>query len=345
MLAFPCGNKGKIFPQCIHVQDSSQPGEARRLAIFLCHSLGFSELSTAQVALVVTELATNLVKHTEQSGGYLIFSPFEQNSIVGLDILSLDQSVGITNISECLRDGYSSTNTTGGGLGSIRRQSTVFDIFSVPDKGVAILSRFWPLAAPEPFAALDVGAVCLPITGEEACGDAWAMKAGPDSTLFMLADGLGHGPDAAEAANQAVATFLESAPRRPAELLMLIHNALRHTRGAAIAIAEIYTDQLSVHFAGIGNITAQVHSDEKVRNLFSHNGTAGIAGTPKIMEFIYPWTNTSLLIMHSDGLATHWSFDDYPGLANKHPALIAGVLFRDHQRLHDDSCVLVAKPR
>ena len=49
------------------------------------------------------------------------------------------------------------------------------------------------------------------------------------------------------------------------------------------------------------------------------------------------------MVLHSDGVATHWLLDDYPGLAQKHPALIAGVLFRDHQRLRDDSAVVVAK--
>lgn len=48
-------------------------------------------------------------------------------------------------------------------------------------------------------------------------------------------------------------------------------------------------------------------------------------------------------MLHSDGVATHWALQDYPGLAQKHPALIAGVLFRDFQRPRDDSTVLVAK--
>jgi anti-sigma regulatory factor (Ser/Thr protein kinase) len=130
-------------PRHIRVQDSSQSGEARRLAVSLCHALEFNELRTAQIALVVTELATNLIKHTAQAGGYLIFTPIEQNGVIGLDILSLDQGPGIINIGECLRDGYSSTGTTGGGLGSIRRQSSLFDIYSIPNQGSAILSRFW----------------------------------------------------------------------------------------------------------------------------------------------------------------------------------------------------------
>jgi hypothetical protein len=187
-----------------------------------------------------------------------------------------------------------------------------------------------------------MGAVCLPVDGEKACGDAWAMKVSREIARFMLADGLGHGPDAAEASNQAVATFLQTFPRSPSEQMMEIHNALRHTRGAAVAIAEIAFSLFNVRFTGIGNIAGLIYNGTNAVNLLSYNGTAGM-GVLKTKEFSYPWTVDSLLVMHSDGLATHWSLADYPGLALKHPALIAGVLFRDHQRLHDDSCVLVAK--
>jgi anti-sigma regulatory factor (Ser/Thr protein kinase)/serine/threonine protein phosphatase PrpC len=311
------------------------------MVISLCHALEFNELRTAQVALVVTELATNLVKHTALAGGYLIFTPIVENGFIGLDILSLDQGPGITHIGECLRDGYSSTGTPGGGLGSIRRQSSLFDIYSSPGQGTAIFSRFWQHTSPDS-SFLEVGAVCLPVDGEIACGDAWAMQANRENARFMLADGLGHGPDAAEAANQAVATFMQIATHRSDELALQIHNALRHTRGAAVAIAEIAFGLLNVRFTGIGNISGLIYTGTNSFNLVSYNGTAGM-GVPKIKEFTYPWTNDSLLIMHSDGLSTHWSLADYPGLAQKHPTLIAGVLFRNHQRSRDDSCVLVAK--
>jgi hypothetical protein len=49
--------------------------------------------------------------------------------------------------------------------------------------------------------------------------------------------------------------------------------------------------------------------------------------------------------MHSDGLATHWNLDQYPGLSGRHPSLIAGVLYRDFTRGRDDVTVVVAKKR
>jgi hypothetical protein len=47
--------------------------------------------------------------------------------------------------------------------------------------------------------------------------------------------------------------------------------------------------------------------------------------------------------MHSDGLGTQWRLERYPGLIQKHPSLIAGVLYRDFNRERDDVTVLVAK--
>jgi hypothetical protein len=122
----------------------------------------------------------------------------------------------------------------------------------------------------------------------------------------------------------------------------LIHAGLRGTRGAAVAVAEVALKTRGVRYAGVGNISGLILSGGTAHNLVSHNGTAGVEAR-KIQEFSYPWPEDGLLVLHSDGLATHWSLADYPGLAQKDPALIAGVLFRDHQRLRDDSTVVVAK--
>ena len=62
-------------------------------------------------------------------------------------------------------------------------------------------------------------------------------------------------------------------------------------------------------------------------------------------EFTYPWTEASVLVLHSDGLQSQWSLDQEPGLAARHPALIAGVLFRDHRRGRADVTVVAARQR
>ena len=339
-----------IFPRYMRVEDSSNVGEARRLAAGFCRSLGFDETRSGQAAIIATELASNIVKHA--GGGDLILRAFEIAGATGIDILALDRGPGIANIGASLRDGHSTAGSAGTGLGAIRRLSAAFDLSSAPGKGCAVFSRLWQDEPPAPAAAghvaLNVAAVCLPVAGEQACGDAWAMRAGrlaEEATSFMLADGLGHGPDAACAANLAVAIFAKNALRSPGEILRLIHEGLHGGRGAAVAVAQVSGAAVAprvVRYAGVGNISGLILSGEDSHNLASYNGTAGLE-VRKIEEFIYPWPQGSTLVLHSDGVATHWALQDYPGLAQKHPALIAGVLFRDFQRPRDDSTVLVAK--
>ena len=108
------------------------------------------------------------------------------------------------------------------------------------------------------------------------------------------------------------------------------------TRGAAVAVADLDSRAGVVRFCGLGNITGSVTApDAGRRQMVSHNGTAGLQART-MQEFAYPWTAGALLILHSDGLATHWSLDCYPGLARRDPSLIAGVLFRDFARGRDD---------
>jgi len=94
------------LPRHLRVDGASHVGTARRLAAALCRELGFGEVRAGEAALVVTELGTNLLKHTGGAGGTLVFRPLQGAGGAGLDILSLDQGPGIANIGECLRDGY-----------------------------------------------------------------------------------------------------------------------------------------------------------------------------------------------------------------------------------------------
>jgi hypothetical protein len=120
------------------------------------------------------------------------------------------------------------------------------------------------------------------------------------------------------------------------------HGALRATRGAAMAVAAIQPVRGTVTFAGIGNISAAIHADGTARSLASHNGTVGHI-MRKVQEFAYDWSAGAALVLHSDGINTRWRADAYPGLLQQHPALLAGVLFRDAARERDDATALVVR--
>jgi len=323
----------------LRVDEASGVGEAQRLAAAVSRGLGFSETATGHVSIVARELASNLVKHA--GGGVLLVTVVERPDGPGIELLALDRGPGIRNIGESLRDGQSTGGSLGTGLGAVRRLSSVFDIYAPPGAGAAVLSRIWAQAPKRtlPLRPFTVGAVCLPLDGEEACGDTWVVHQTAERSLVMVADGLGHGAGAATAAAQAMRTFRAHVERGVAELVAVLDAALRPTRGAAVAIAEILSRRGVVNYAGLGNIAGRIYEGEDVRHLATTEGTAG-TGTRKTHEYTYPWPPDGLLLMHSDGLAGRWDLDGYPGLRSRHPSLIAGVLLRDHRRQRDDVTVV-----
>ncbi|MDF5728984.1 MAG: SpoIIE family protein phosphatase [Rhizonema sp. PD38] len=267
----------------------------------------------------------------------------------------------MANVQECLRDGFSTKGTSGTGLGAIQRLCDVFDIHSVVGLGTALVAQLWVgkesgdrrvLNSQHPSLVktrersdfLELGVVQLAKPGQEVCGDAWAVETQFERSLILVADGLGSGSAAAVASTEAVRILQTNALQSPKAILEIAHSALRGTRGAAVAIAEINPTQQTIRFAGIGNIAGVAIAETGNRSLVSYNGIIGHQ-VRKIEEFVYPWSARSQLIMYSDGLGTQWSLDRYPGLLSHHPALIAGVLYRDFKRSHDDVTVLVAKMR
>jgi len=321
------------------VSEPSQAAEARRVAMGLARELRFDETGVGEVALVVTEAATNLLKHA--GGGELVLAPVEGDG-GALDVLALDRGPGIADVERSLEDGYSTAGSPGTGLGAMRRLAAVFDIGSGPGAGTAVLARLGRRAPAEPAGRLAVGGLSLPHPREETSGDAWTVRATRVGARILVVDGLGHGTGAAEAARGAVGVFEANPGLAPGAMLGAIHAAIRHTRGAACAVAEVDLDRRLVCFAGVGNIAGAVIGPAGTRSLVSHNGIVGHQ-MRRVQEFDYPWPPAGLLVLHSDGLATHWSLDRYPALARRHPTLVAGLLYRDFSRRSDDVTVVIAR--
>jgi anti-sigma regulatory factor (Ser/Thr protein kinase) len=328
--------------QCLlEVTDASHTGEARRLAVQCAGRCGLGEADRGAVAIAVTELATNIIKHA--SSGAILCEPIAHRDIGGMRVVGFDKGPGIANIAQALEDGYSTSGTTGSGLGAVRRLSTHFDIYSVPEQGTCVMAEFWPKkVAPVRSIPFQVGTVSIAMRKETVCGDGWACKAVNGGGLLMVVDGLGHGMFAAEAAREAERIMFESQSTAPSTILHDCHEALRKTRGAAAAVAAISTGDRLLSFAGVGNISGTVIGRNGRRGMTSHNGTLGHE-LYKIQEFSSPWEREHVLIMHSDGLGSRWDLDQYPGIVRKHPSIIAAVLFRDFDRRRDDVTVLVAK--
>ena len=335
----------------IAVSEASQVAEGRRLALWLASNLDFPEERGGRAALVASELATNLYKHARK--GELLFRRLRtpDGEADGMEILALDKGPGIPDIALSRRDGYSTAGTLGHWLGAVERQADDIEIYTQPT-GTVVAARLWR-KTPAPNASrpqYDVGAVQVSYDSEPVCGDDWAWRLRDGRLSIFVADGLGHGLPAHEAAIAATRVFNASHELPPGRLVEDVHAALRPTRGAAVASLAVDLERRTASFAGLGNISGVVlHPTGARHSMVSRNGTAGHIA-PKVQEFHYPIPPGAIVVMFSDGLATQWDLRTYPGLQQRSASVIAAVLCRDFSRLErlrrkDDVTVVVARER
>ncbi|RZL03326.1 MAG: histidine kinase [Rubrivivax sp.] len=332
------------------VHEVSQVGEARRAAVHLAETLGFDDVAAGRVALVATELGNNLVRHA-QKGRLLVGRVQGDEGHALVEILSLDQGPGIANVAACMADGYSTGGTPGSGLGAVRRLSQEFDLFSARPAGTVIMSRIAAKAgqgaAPaiaRPATRFEMGAVALAAPGETVCGDAWAVVQDDHLAAIIVADGLGHGPQAAEASHTAVSVFRSMPFGAPGHVVERMHGGMRATRGAAVMMAQLDLDENALIYSGAGNIAGRLISGVGDKSLASQHGTVGVQ-IRHLKDVRQPWPDHALLVLHSDGLTTRWDLDNARGILQHHPTVVAGWLVRDHSRGRDDATVVVLKRR
>ncbi|MFF3907978.1 SpoIIE family protein phosphatase [Streptomyces sp. NPDC001848] len=348
----------------VPVHDSTRVRDVAVAAREACDHAGFDDGRSAAAVLVATELATNLLKHA--GGGRILIdtvdadlTPEAAAGETALQIVAIDHGPGIPDLAAALGDGFSTTASLGAGLGTCGRIADDFDLHSAPGRGTVALARIRASSgrrrygharqvhARHDHAPVWAGGVNIPLTGLQS-GDAWACVRFGERITMLLADGLGHGPAAAQASDAAVRQLRESAHLPPAELLGVLHTVLRSTRGAAVAVAQLDLAQGSLEFSGIGNIGARFRSDGGWQHLLSHPGIVGAHRPAHIPRRRLPWSPDCLLVLHSDGLPSRWSLRDDVPTAELDPGVTAAVIVRDASSaarpVRDDTTVTVLSP-
>ncbi|WP_371764367.1 SpoIIE family protein phosphatase [Massilia sp.] len=325
------------------ITHASDVSAARRAGQKLADALGFDDVKAGRLAIVITEAATNILKHAGE-GTISIMRTQSGVAMPGVDVVAVDNGPGIADIDFALRDGVSTAGTAGTGLGALRRQADEFDAWTQHGRGSAFFMRIWQGAAPPEPCGIEVGALCMPLAGEDESGDGWGVTCDLDGATLVGVDGLGHGPEAAKAAAGAIQALQKRPAALPSEVLHTAHELLRITRGAAMSVARIDYGGGDIRFAGIGNVAAVVFDGTARRALVSHNGIVG-HNMRKVQEFTAPFPPGALCVLASDGILTQWDLGAYPGLHVHAPALVAAVLMRDFIRRRDDAMVLVARRR
>jgi len=252
----------------------------------------------------------------------------------------MDRGPGMADVARAVGDGHSTAGTLGIGLGAIVRQASWSDLHSVPGRGTVMGLQVWDgETPPQAWAA----GLTRPLAGEPVCGDGFAMREAEGRRQVLVCDGLGHGRLAHAATQEAVRVFASTPAAPPAAVVEALHRALGHTRGAAIAVAELDPDAGLVRYAGLGNIAGTVvGTDGGRRGMVSLPGIAGHQRR-QIREYDYPLPPGATVLMHSDGVVDRWKPADYPGLLSHSPQVIAATVLRDAGTRRDDAGVLVAR--
>jgi anti-sigma regulatory factor (Ser/Thr protein kinase) len=328
----------------VAVNSADQAGEARRAASNMAAALGFDEAGVGRVAIVATECASNLWKHA--AGGEILISDAECEGLPCVEMIALDNGPGMADVDRCFQDGYSTAGSAGSGLGAVGRLSQC-EVYTRPNKGTAIFARLFPGSVPAQArgSRFLTGGIAVPYPGETVCGDGFAFRRAGGCMVAMMADGLGHGPSAADCAARAIGAFRRSEEEAPAKIIHQIHDALRGTRGAAVSVCLLNPKARQIDFSGIGNVLGMVcFSGGESKNFVALPGIAG-HHMASVREFTYAWPVNSVVLIYSDGIGSHWSLNEYEGLALRGPSLISGVIYRDRKRGRDDASVLVIRER
>jgi anti-sigma regulatory factor (Ser/Thr protein kinase) len=320
------------------IGDASRVGEARRYAAQVSSGLGWTDVEAGRLALIVTELATNLLRHARN--GRLLIAV--RTAAAEVEVVAIDEGPGIPDVDRSLRDGYSTGGgSPGTGLGAIRRLASDFDLHSSP-RGTVCVARVRSHVAGAPGAGgiVRFGAICIPAPGEAVCGDAWVVACDGARVSMVVADGLGHGPQAAEA-SLAAAAVLRDAPFDPLRtLLERMHTALQTTRGAAVLGLQLDAAGASIRYAGAGNVLGRAISGIADRSLATQHGTVGLQ-MRKVDETELALPQHALVVVHSDGIASRWDPQALVPVLEHDPTIAAAILLRDHSRGRDDATIVV----
>lgn len=309
----------------------------------LAAAAGFGPKRLAELDIIVAEMTSNLHKYSKD--GELLLSLPSSPDTGFIEVISIDNGPGMSDAARMTGDGISTGNSMGHGLGSIKRFSDQFDIYSQKGWGTVILSRVYrePPAAPRSGRNLVVRPIVVAKPGESTSGDGYYLKAGADYTRLILADGLGHGPEANHAINEAVNAFRQCGESSPVEIIRYLHSSVRKTRGLVATIAVYDLKQQVLRLAGVGNIACRLSGPSFNKNHLAYNGIIGHNIPNTMNDQVLSLADYTQLTLCSDGIRSRWELGKHPGLLRCDPSLQAAAIYKDFARRSDDMSVVIAK--
>jgi anti-sigma regulatory factor (Ser/Thr protein kinase)/serine/threonine protein phosphatase PrpC len=305
-------------------------------------AMDFTPQVCEEIAIAMTELATNLVKYTQ--GGTLTLTPLADNGRVGLEIQSHDNGPGIADVEQVMGDRFSTAGTRGTGLGAVNRLMDQFDITSRRSTGTHIVCRKW-LRQYQPSlrsCPLAFGVATRPRDFGQVNGDAFVIQQWAENALVGIIDGLGHGQFAHRAAETA-RRYVETHFDQPLDQVFRgTGRACRATRGVVMALARFDWGEGRLTFASVGNILVRIFPRAEPFHFVIRRGVIGL-NAPNVAVTEHPWPLDHVFVLHSDGVSTHWGWRDFPAWTERPAATIAQELLQTKAKAEDDATVIVVR--
>ena len=303
----------------------------------------FSEQRTGEIDIVVSEMITNLIKHAQR--GELLYRISMEDEELVFELICLDSGPGIKDISHSMKDGVSTKSTLGHGIGSIMRLSNFSQIYTQPDWGTIVYSRFYGNIEYTNVSKSNILVRCINLgkPGEHVSGDGAAIRHVGNKTLVLMGDGLGHGEHAKEAVDKAIEAFNETACAEPSEIIREMNVHVKKTRGLVAAVAILDHNSKQWQLCGVGNIAVKLQRGLEYKNYSSYNGIIGMNIPGRIENSRHEMEKFQQLILCSDGIKTRWEVIHFPSILKYDPMILAAAIYKDHGRKTDDMSILIVK--
>ena len=302
----------------------------------------FNELRTGEIDIVISEITSNLIKYAQR--GELLYRLSEEQGEPVFEVICIDNGPGIRDVVHSSKDGISSRNSLGQGIGSINRLSNAAQLYSLPDWGTIVYSRFYNSTNYEP-PRQQVLVRCINVAkpGEKVSGDGICVRQLRDRTMVLVGDGLGHGLHAHDAVEKAIQAFKLSTSPDPAVIIRELNDFVKKTRGLVATVAVLDHHAREWHLCGVGNIYTRLQKGLEHRNYVCNNGIIGLNIPNRLESASYSMEKLQQLVLCSDGIKIKWDVIRYPGILKYDPMILAAALYKDHARRTDDMTILIAK--
>lgn len=309
----------------------------------LAASAGMPVKQLAEMDIVLAEMCSNLAKYA--IGGEVLARIMTDERGQYIELLCIDNGPGMGDTARMIGDGISTTGTLGHGLGSIKRLSDVFNIYSLKNWGTILLSRIYfkrhKNESKKNF--FELRQLLLPKPGESACGDGVYSQTTADTYSIFLGDGLGHGPEAAAAVCAAGNAFMTGGEYQPSAVVHNMHVAAKRTRGLVGMVATYFVKEKKWLVCGVGNISCKMMTPAGPKTIMPYNGIIGVNMPSQIKDMEYKVENPHILVLNSDGLKTRWEIGRYPGILKYDHSILAAALYKDYGRKSDDTSVTITR--